>query len=118
MLQLMRDGGIPMVVILLFGAIGLVAAALFARRPEPHKVRFLAAMGLATLFAILSGTAADLAKVCTTVANHEEWSRSPEIHLILLQGLSESMAPSVLGFTLLSLTAFVTAIGFRRMPRS
>lgn len=117
MIELMRNGGHPMWVVLLFGVTSLVSAGLFARRPGLHKLPFLGAMGLATLMSIFSGTAAAIAAVCTNVANNHEWGHNPDIHLILLQGLSESFAPSVLGFNLLSLAAFVTAFGLRRMPR-
>ncbi len=118
MLELMQYGGIPMWVILLFGGVGLAASGLFARRPEPHKLRPLVALGLATLFATLSGSASCFARVCTRVAGNPEWVHSPELVPLLLQGVGESLAPCVLGFSLLALGAFVSAVGLRRMPRS
>jgi hypothetical protein len=35
---------------------------------------------------------------------------------VLLQGLAESMAPTILGFTLLSLVALIIAVGLYREP--
>ena len=35
----------------------------------------------------------------------------------LLQGGAEAMSPAILGFTVLSLTALVIALGFQREPR-
>lgn len=117
MMQLMRNGGMPMWFILLFGLVALVSAALFARRPVLDKVRFIASMGLATLFSVGAGTAAALAAVCSHVTSNPEWAKSPDLHLILLEGVGEALAPAVLGFTLLSLVAFVTAVGLRRLPQ-
>jgi hypothetical protein len=33
---------------------------------------------------------------------------------VLLQGVAESMSPGILGFTMLSLTALIVALGFQR----
>ncbi len=118
MAEFMRNGGVPMWVILLFGLLGLVAAALFARAPAPHKLPVLWALGLATVLSILGGTAAAMGNVFHFVARMPETSPGEPWAPLLFQGLSEAMAPSVLGFTLLSLIAFVAAVGLRRLPRA
>ena len=106
-----------MVVILAFGLVTLIAAIQLVRRPEAHKVRFIIAMGLATLFAAINGLAAGVATTFHYVTMDEELRRGPDYVPTLIQGLSESLANPILGFTLLTLAAFVTAIGLRRLPR-
>ena len=118
MIEFIRSGGVAMLVVLIFGLTTLISSVLFARGPDAHKVRFLVAMAFATLFAAINGPAAGVATTFHSMANNAELGHSPELKLILLQGISESLANAILGFTLLTLAAFVTAIGFRRMPRA
>jgi hypothetical protein len=113
---LMQAGGVPMWFVALFGLVALVSAALFARRPDARRLELIRQMTRATLFSVGAGVAADLATVMTRVPDHPEWSHSPDVHLIVMQGLGESMAPAILGFTLLALTAFFTGVGVRRLP--
>lgn len=115
--KLMTAGGLGMWFVLAFGLVSLLSAFRFAFRPAAYKLRFVGAMSLATLFATLSFLAGNLGAVGSRVPDIEEWAHSPDMPLIVLKGFGESMAVPLLGFTLLSLTAFVTAIGFGRMPR-
>jgi hypothetical protein len=115
MLWLLKAGGFPMVFIVLFGAIALVASALFVRRPDERRLAFIRFMSRATLYSVGAGICADLASVFIHVVRTPEWARSPDMHLIVMEGLGESMAPGILGFTLLSLIAFLTALGARRV---
>jgi hypothetical protein len=70
------------------------------------------------LFSIGAGTMADLAAVGTKIPAHPEWLQSTELPLLVLQGIAESMAPGILGFSLLSLTALECAIGLWRADRT
>ena len=115
MLDFMAAGGFPMWAILVFGVMDLALALLFAWRPERQKVPAIMALGLAVLFSVGSGVMADLAAVGSKVPNRPEWANSPKVHLIILEGIGESMAPGILGFTLLSLVALVCAVGLRKM---
>lgn len=117
MLQLFRDGGWAMFFVLAFGALAFVAAVIFAVRPDPRRVDVVRALTRATVFSIAAGIVADLAKVGSQVPKIPEFANDPKIHLILLQGFSESMAPGVLGFTVLSLVWLVMAVGHRRLGR-
>lgn len=117
MTWLMRAGGFPMWFIAAFGLVALVAAALFARRPDERRLRFIRWMSLATAFQVVAGVASDLAAVFTKVPGRPEWAESPKIHLIVMAGLGESMAPAILGCGLLSMVAFLVALGVRRLPR-
>jgi hypothetical protein len=117
MTSLIRDGGAPMWAILLFGLANLLAALRFAYRPARASLPPIVALALAVLFSIPCGVMADIAAVGSKVPARPEWANSPRIHLILLQGLSESMAPGILGFSTLSLVALLCAVGLRRLGR-
>ncbi len=115
MAEFMRAGGFVMWVVLLFGGVTLGASLLFAWRPDEGKIGFIKAMTVATVFSVLSAIAADFGAVMSKVPKHPEWSKSPEIHLIVMTGLGESTAPAILGFTILSLVWVVTAVGIRKL---
>jgi hypothetical protein len=115
MLSLIRDGGAPMWAILSFGLLDLLAAARFAYRPTRGQLPAIAALALAVLSSIACGVMADIAAVGSKVPSRPEWANHPQIHLILLQGLAESMAPGILGFSTLSLAALLCAVGLRRL---
>ncbi len=114
---IMNAGGAPAWFVALFGIIALLSAIQFAYRPSSQRLEFVRHVSRATLWSTLAGIVADLAAVFFHVPHHPEWSKSPTIHLIVMEGLAESMAPGILGFTLLALVAFITAFGVRRMPR-
>ena len=113
-MEFFRSGGVPMFFILIFGLLALGTAARFAMRPEARRRVIAEALAKATLFSVGSGTLAALGTVFRQVPNNEEWAHSPDLHLIVMVGLSESMAPGILGFSLLSLTWLVLAVGARR----
>ena len=113
----MQAGGFPMWFILLFGVIALGNAAYFWRRPDERRLEFIGRMSHATLYSVGAGVASDLAAVFIRVPAKPEWAHSPDLPLIVMKGLGESMTPCILGFTLLSLIAFLTALGVRRIER-
>lgn len=117
MIEFFQAGGVPMWFVLLFGVASLVAAGAFAISPDPRKVEAVRALTWAAVFSIAAGIVADLAAVGSNVPAHPEWSVSPKIHLIVMQGFAESMTPGVLGFSLLALTWMVMAVGHRRLAR-
>ena len=90
----------------------LGGAALHAFQPTARRLRFVRAMGLATLFSILTGTCADLASVFVHIP--ERFGEQALPWPILFQGLAESMSPCIMGFTLLSLSALLAAVGAAR----
>jgi hypothetical protein len=110
LLTLIRNGGIPMLFILVFGLIALGTAMRYAARPGPVHLAFSRAMALATFHATLVGFCADLGAVFTkgpriAAAEHADLSR------VLIQGLAESTSPGIMGFTLLALTSLFVAVG-------
>jgi hypothetical protein len=51
------------------------------------------------------------------VASTPEWANSPQVHLIVMEGIAESLAPAILGLMLLSLAWIIMAAGQRRLAR-
>src|SRR5262245_6610827 len=117
MLELLKEGGGPMLFVVGFGLATLVAAALFAARGDRRRLGFVTGMGAATLLSALAGTAADLA----AVGHHAQQRCGPhglDLSSCLLVGFAESMAPGIVGFTLLALSAMLTAVGLSRSSRA
>jgi hypothetical protein len=112
--RLMHEGGWGMWFVLAFGLVTLAAAGSFARSPASPRLAAVRSFNLATWFAVLSTVSIDLAKVANSVANIPKLRDDPRMPLILLQGISESLAPATLGFALLSFAWILVAIGQRR----
>jgi hypothetical protein len=100
----------------LFGLVALATAGLALRRPTRRRLEFVQRMSQATLYSALAGIVSDLATVAIHITGRAEWAESPKVHLLILEGIGESMAPGILGFTLLSLTSFLAALAVRRLP--
>lgn len=114
MVTLFQEGGFPMWFLLAFSLLTLLASARFAAGPSSLRLRAALALGAATLFTTLTNIAAALAAVGhhapDYLAHHAELS----LGVVLIQGIAEAMSPAILGFTVLSLTALVLALGFYR----
>lgn len=116
-MHFMQEGGWAMWFVLAFGLITLAAAAAFALRPVATSEAPVRSFTAATVFAIGTAVSADLAAVGSKVPHIPELANSPTVHLIVMEGISESLAPAILGFALLSFAWIVTAIGHRRQAR-
>jgi hypothetical protein len=116
-LYFMGEGGWGMWFVLSFGLITLGAAVGFALRPHALRSDTVRSFSRSTTFAIISVVSLDLAAVGSRVPANPEWANSPHIHLIVMEGISESLAPAILGFTLLSLVWMIVAVGQRRLMR-
>lgn len=104
-----------MFVVLLFGGLTMATAAVFVWRPAERHVATIRSLSTATVFSVLTGLASNLAAVFSHVPTHPEWSKSPEMPLIVMTGLAESLAPVLLGFAMLTLAWGITAVGLRRL---
>jgi hypothetical protein len=113
MITVIRNGGPPIWVILLFGLIALVDAALIARRADARKLAFLRAMTLALVFCTITGFAGGVAAAIRAYAHLPPDRRAP---VLLLYGFSEALADIVVGCALLAMSWFIAAIGIRRRP--
>ena len=112
--RFMVEGGWGMWFVLAFGLITLFAAIGFARRPARGSRAVVRAFSRGTLFASISVVSLDLATVGARIMSTSEWSHGPGLHWVLLEGVSESLAPATLGFTLLSFVWLLVGVGERR----
>ena len=117
MMEFMREGGFPIWIVLLFGLITLGVSALFLFRPTERRLALMRGLSSATTFSVLAAVCACLAAVMHKVPGTPEWAKSPEVHLIVMTGIGESLAPAILGFTMLSLAWLMAALGQRRLVR-
>jgi hypothetical protein len=115
MLNLLRDGGPPVWLILLVGVITLVDAVLIARRADARKLAFLRALTVTLVFAMISGFAGGVARSIGALS-HLPPGRHTDWPFFLVKGIGEAMADIVLGSALLTLSWFIAAIGVRRRP--
>jgi hypothetical protein len=116
MLDFFRAGGWSMFLVLALGVIGLVAAALFARRPDPSKVDAIKALTLAEILSVASGVTSDLSTVGYAIAEGK-FPNAP-LQQIAFGGFAESMSPAIMGFGLLTIVWLIMAVGYRRLRRT
>jgi hypothetical protein len=114
MMTLFREGGYSMFFVLGFGGAAFLWAAWYAARGKPARLAFVRGMMVATAFATLSGICSDLGTVFHRVAEEED---AVKAHHMVLEGSGESMAPGIMGFSLLALTALLVAVGDLRTRR-
>ena len=115
MLNLIIAGGWIMGFLLILGVFAVFTALDFTRHPQPDKLPRLEALSRAIAWAIVTGVGADLAAVGTKIPANPKWAHSPDLHLLLLTGIAESMSPLILGGALLSVIALLTAAGHARL---
>lgn len=102
-------------IVLALGIVTLLTAGLFARRPDERRMSLIRGLTTATIFGSLTAATSGFTAVMWKVPAHPEWSTSPDLHLIIMQGLGEAMTPIILGSAFLTLTWIVTAVGMRRL---
>src|SRR5688500_11360531 len=112
MVEFMKAGGWSMWFVLIFGLGALAAAVVFVARSDLRKLALVRALSLATVFAIASGLCSNVAAVFTFASSRGE---DPDLHIIILAGLAEAVTPGILGFTMLSLSWLLVAVGTRRV---
>ncbi len=115
MYEFLRMGGVPMIFVLLFGGLTMAAAIAFARRPMERMVGMIRGMSIATVFVVLSAVTSGLVKVATGIPHTPEWANHPQLHLIVMAGIGESLTAAIVGFSFLAMAWLVTALGVRRM---
>lgn len=114
MLTLFEEGGFPMWFLLAFSVLTLLSSARFATQPHVARLRLAVALGVATLFTTLTAICADLAQVGHELPNYLNRHHELSLSSAILQGIAESMSPAIVGFTVLSLSALVLALGLHR----
>jgi hypothetical protein len=114
MQQLFTEGGAPMWFLLAFGIGMLVLAVRYAMAPTVWALRASLGLGGATLFTTFTGTCAALAAVGHHAPDYLKAHPESTMVEVLILGFAESMAPGILGFTMLSLCAMILTLGFYR----
>jgi hypothetical protein len=117
-IEFIKSGGIPILFVLLFWLLTLGAAASFVWRPDSRKIDAIQSLSKATLYAVLGVIVSCLAAVGAKIPTNPDWAHSPDIHLIIMQGISESMSPGILGFTALSLVWLLSAVEQHRVSHA
>jgi hypothetical protein len=100
--------------LLAFGLGTLFFAARFAMAPLGRTLRVTLGLGAATFFTTWTGMASAFATVGHHAAKYHQAHPELTFAEVLLQGTAESLAPAILGFTMLSLTGLLLALGFHR----
>jgi hypothetical protein len=113
-LEFFAEGGVAMFPVFIFALASIGAAARYAWRPDDRYIAVLRALSAATAFGSAAAVASCISAVMHHVPANPEWSKSPEIHLIVMVGIGESMAPAILGLGLLALAWVIAAFGLRR----
>jgi hypothetical protein len=108
-------GGWVMWFLALVGALAVSAAVGFARFPDLTKLPRIACLSQAVAWALVTGIVTDLAAVGTNIPARAEWAHSPDLALLVLTGVAESMSPGTLGGAILSVVALLTAVGHGRL---
>ena len=115
-MNLILAGGLPIAFVLLFGLAAIAVAFLQLFRPAPGREGCIRALSLALVAASGAGLSSSIAAVCVKVPENPEWAHSPDLPLILLTGLGESMSSPILGCSFLAVTWMLVAIARRRLP--
>jgi hypothetical protein len=108
MMDFFRGGGFSMWIVLGFGLAAIATAFGLLRDAEPRRLAALKAITWGGVLAIASGLASNLSAVFAHLA-HRGGNTAD-----LYQGLAESLAPAVLGGTMLSVAWLIVAVAVRR----
>jgi hypothetical protein len=113
MLQFWMEGGWGMFPVTAFGLVMIVAAGRFALDTELMRLRFISAMGVLLVTAMLHAMLTDVAAVFAFVADP---ARAPDAEFArtLCTGLMESTRPGALGGVLLVIALVLVAVGVSR----
>ncbi|MDD5307467.1 MAG: hypothetical protein PHU25_09125 [Deltaproteobacteria bacterium] len=114
MWEFMMAGGYATWLVLALGLGTLGVAVSFAWRPAERKLAILRPLSVSTVFGGVSGTCAGFGATLMHVNANPEWAHGPDMHLIVMTGIGESLTSTILGFTILCLAWLVVAVGMRR----
>jgi hypothetical protein len=115
MVEFFIAGGFMMVVVLATAVPLLYTSAKFARRASPQGLSIIRALTMAVVFASVAGVVTDLASVARNVPNNPELMKEPLANI--LWGFNESMAPAILGFSLVTIAWILVGFGVRQMQK-
>ncbi len=120
MIQFMREGGVVIHFVFLFGIIGLVLAAATVYRPSAARLAVCENAQRAVLFTTLAGWAAGVNN-CLRASSLAQTPAFAERgatfwRTILFEGMSEALNIPIAGFALLGLIALLTTAARMRVP--
>lgn len=118
MATLVREGGFPVFFLLAFGLIAMAFAVRFATAPSQRVFRTTLVLCAATVLTSFNGMFAAFAMVGHHAPDYVKQHPGTSLSEVVLLGFAESMAPGILGFTLLSLIALILALGVWRQNPS
>jgi hypothetical protein len=118
MANLVREGGFPVFFLLAFGLVAMVFAVRFATAPSQRGFRTTLVLCVATLLTSVNGMFAAFAAVGHHAPDYVKQHPGSNLAEVVLLGFGESMAPGILGFTVLSLISLVLALGVWRQNPS
>jgi hypothetical protein len=113
MLQFWMEGGWGMVPVTAFGVVMIVAAGRFAFDAELLRLRFVAAMGVLLVAAMLHAMLTNVAAVFSFVSDPAQVTDA-ELARVLCTGFMESTRPGALGGVLLVIALVLAATGVSR----
>jgi hypothetical protein len=108
-------GGWVMWFLSVLGLLSLLASLKFARAPDVTLLPRVHCLARAVGWATLTGVASDLAAVGTKIPATPAWAHSPDLPLLVLGGIAESLVPAILGCGILSAVALLLAAGHGRL---
>ncbi|MET0343703.1 MAG: hypothetical protein ABW252_22005 [Polyangiales bacterium] len=110
-----RAGGVAMWFLTAVGLLALIGGGRFAARPDPALLPRVACLTRALAWGMVAGVASDLAAVGYHIARTPEWAHDPDLAVIAMQGIAESLMPAVLGAAISSVVALLLATGHARL---
>jgi hypothetical protein len=118
MATLVREGGFPVFFLLAFGLVAMAFAVRFAIAPSRRVFRVTLVLCVATLLTSINGMFAAFAAVGHQAPDYVQRHPGTSLSEVVLLGFGESMAPGILGFTVLSLVSLILALGVWRQNPS
>lgn len=112
-MEWMREGGVGMWPVLVFGLITLGAAGHFAVRAERRSRDFAQSMVKVVAFAAATGLLTNLAAVFHYVTTHP--LPGERFRETVSEGLQEALGPAIMGSAFLTVVFLFVAIGQRRL---
>ncbi len=114
MLRTFQEGGYPMWFLLAAALAALASAGNFAARPQRRRLQVTWALALTTLASVVFGTAVDVAEVGHQAPEYLAHNPDQTLATVALQGLAESMSPSIFGFSCLAVVGVLVSFGLYR----
>lgn len=108
---------IGIVITLFIVALGVFTVGVsvsFLVRPTETKLAFIRPLSVATTYASIVGVVCGLALTLTRISWEIEGSPGVMNKALLLGGISESLVPSIIGFSLLTLAWVAVSLGMRK----